>query len=184
MMQLEPIGLLRQQLPFDDNDLMANREGVLSSSQRARLATTAHQPSNAEPVSAILSLIVALVFLAWIARPATPPLDWLTVSGALCLIVSGFWTFGVFLYRLRFPHEEHIDESREVAMCEGLITRPTATTTRDQYLITVGEEAFHIDTSLVWAFTNLPQVCRVYYLPRSRRIISVEVIEGSMYPWN
>lgn len=163
--------MLMQALRFDQRDLAKNREGQLSQRQIARL-----QPPRVQGLALWVLLGHVAVIVAILGAIAIISQHWGFLLVAL--IATGMAGMPIMMVRdQRFMQpaiNADVQNGVVKAIC-GPTTRHTQADKRRSYQITIDETTFEVSSKVYSGFFQESEYC-IYYLPRSRVIVSAEQI--------
>ncbi|MFN8375308.1 MAG: hypothetical protein U0694_20825 [Anaerolineae bacterium] len=156
---------LGRMLHFDAETLQANRGGTLTEAQRA--AFWRQQAVELCGLGAVYAVTAALLVAAalWVLHGTGEPLVALTCLSVPLLVGAG----GAFETFRNWKDARDDLGDGAVAVIEGTIRRPYFHSTR----LRVGETLFYAAPAVYLTLRDGARY-RVYYLPRTRRILSLE----------
>ncbi|MCA9890926.1 MAG: hypothetical protein KC546_21260 [Anaerolineae bacterium] len=161
--------ILMQALRFDPRDLAANREGNLSQRQITRL-----QPPRIQGLAFWVMIGHVAVIFAVLGMIAI-----ISQQGGLLLvavIAAGMTGMPMMMVRdqkfMRPDLGKDVQKGVVKSVC-GMTTRHTDPDKKRNYYITVDETTFEVTSKMYGGFFQEGNYC-VYYLPRSRTIVSAE----------
>ncbi len=161
----KPEHMLMDAIGFTEEDLEANRQGIITDAQKVHF--------RREYQKSAFAFLPALVILAFFTIG-------LLSSGLLFIqpgsIVLPFLFFIVYLAYLSWRRQQAVDAIRRgnLESVEGRIQlNTTASNSRQLFTISVQNQKFNIKKNVFLAFKNGdPYV--IYYVPRSKSILSAE----------
>ncbi len=154
-------------LKFTEDDLIANREGRMSTRQR----NVSKPPAVASIAQwVILGHFVLLVgLLGVIAITANKPILW-----AILLVVAGLSAMPFMMSRNEFVMrpvlQSDLSKGRVAQVCGHAHLKIEGGSTH----LYIGGEAFNVTTKISIAFEQGKPYC-LYYLPQSKAIVSAEL---------
>ncbi len=161
---------LAQTLNFSFDDLEVNREGRFSATQRARLRLVLLREVVIYGLLALLPLGGFVVLLT--GAPDQP------VNGLMLVIFAILFSL-LIVYIARQVYATRADLGGEVRVTAGKAVLHDAG--RGLHSLSVGQQNFQVGRKVYSAFAE-GKFYRVYYAPRLRTILSVELAEYSLQP--
>jgi hypothetical protein len=164
--------------PFPADALEPNRGGILTETQRQNLrALAADQHRNARTIAAFLAAGAMIVW--FLARPDTPLVERGGIAGgalliAACLVVRSVTGSDALSRDL---------EDAQVTSAEGAIGKRRVSNgrARSQYYLAAGDRSFRIGRD-TYDWLPLAGRVRVFFLPRSRKVVNIEVLPNPVVP--
>lgn len=160
---------LMEALAFDEGDVEANRAGYFSEAQKARLNRDRRSQALGEMFLLVLSLVgIVLVLGAVNLAYLTPP-----ILAVLVGIGAFFLGLAALIWARSSRTRADLRENR-VAEAEGRVDLVVNSGQyAANYFLRVGDIRFTVKQNAFLAFKN-GDPYRIYYTPRSKRILSVE----------
>ncbi len=164
--------LLMDALGFDEDDLAANRAGVVTEAQIGVL----HRMIRRQALGWIALIVIVLPYTLVLIPGllALKNIDWI----CCCFtspIVGGIILFTTFLRRMTIYMDDIYE--RRVKVAEGRVQLNVKAWRNAQYQLQVGDQRFPVNKKGLLTFkTGDPY--RIYYAPHSKRILSAEWLRG------
>ncbi|QPC82615.1 hypothetical protein G4Y79_23485 [Phototrophicus methaneseepsis] len=163
--------ILMQALKFNSKDLAHNQEGELSPRQKGRL-----QPPRMEGIGLWVLLGHVALIIGILGAIAIFTGHWILL--VIALFVGGMAGMPLVMVRdqkfMKPDLAQDVDQGKVISVC-GETIRYARTDTEQAYYVVVDEMTFKVTSQVYSGFHQEGSYC-VYYLPRSRMILSAERI--------
>jgi len=159
--------------PFPTEALEANRSGRLTTEQRDRLRPLARYARQSAFLAAVIFVVASAMMVS--DRQLSLPAMLRPVLAGVCLVLAAF-----FLVRAIIGGDALSRDLRhmEVQSAEGPIGKrrggSTGRSGRRSYLFDVGDGTFRAASRTSYDTAPDAGIVRVYFLPRSRRVVNLE----------
>jgi hypothetical protein len=166
--------------PFPADALETNRGGQLTTEQRDRLRPLARYARQSALIIAVV-LVVASLMMVLDRQLALPAVLRVPIA-AVCLVLAA-----VFLLRAIIGADALTRDLRhmKVQSAEGPIGktrgRSQGHSGRRSYLFDVGDETYRVASRLSYDAAPDAGMVRVYFLPRSRRVVNLERLPDAAF---